>query len=195
MSFRSTDIPASHKATTFQLDPSTVSPTRIIERDEDGFDIEETISCYPIREKFLDRAGNLCEVVLCNSRTTPHNSEAMLYAAQVRADWIRAGGLPIAECPHAANGEYKRTIGTDTLVKPPANYKPCQGSPTGCEHFQAQVKHRKAQQAAKHAKQEKASASISADQLEKMGAAFGQQLANAMSPAQRLRSNQSEKDD
>lgn len=191
-------LPESHRPTTFQLTGESVSPTRLIRRDEDGFDVEETITSYPWHEMFVDRAGNVCEVILCNARTTPRTNEATIYAAQVRGDWIKGGGLPLAECPHANNREYVRIIGAPQLVAAPEGSKDhlgCAGAPDGCKHMKAVIEKRLKQQRVKHAKQEAASASISSGQLEQMGKMFGSQIADALRDGRdALRSNKSEKD-
>lgn len=193
-------LPESQRPTTFQLTGDSVSPTRLIKRDEDGFDIEETITCYPWHEKFVDRAGNVCDVVLCNARTTPKTNEAVIYREQMRTEWLRAGGLPLGECPYAPSGEYRRLLGTDRLVEPPKNAKgepeaSCSGHADGCVHMKAVIAKRQKQQSVKTAKQEAASASINANQLEQMGKVFGAQISDALRDGRdNLRSNRGEKD-
>jgi hypothetical protein len=187
---RDAPLPEAHKATTFQLNENSVSPTRLINRDEDGNEIEETVSCYPHREMFVDKAGNICEVVLCNSRTSSRNNEARMYAAQVRLDWLRNAGLPLKECPHAPSTEYKRELGTEVLVKAPSGYKGCAGGKvdadgkiTPCEHLKAIIDSRLKKTRDAHEKQEARAASMTSGQLEQMGRVFGDQIANAMGSA------------
>ncbi len=188
-------IPEKYRSTTFQLTLDSVSPTRLVSRNEEGFDVEETISCYPHTEMFVDRAGNLCQVVLCNSRTTARNSEARNYAASTREDWIRANGLPLTECPHAPSGEYTRMIGTATLVAPPKDYKPCTGAPDGCVHLKALIEKRLLAQLKRTEKDENAQLKLTGTQLEQMGKTFGTQIADAIADQRaHLRSNRGEKD-
>jgi hypothetical protein len=173
-------LPDQHKATTYQLGEDTVSPTRYIDRDDDGNAIEETISCYPLREMFVDKAGNVCDVVLCNSRTTSRNNEAIMYARNVRLDWLRAGGLPLKQCPYAQSLEYKELFGSATLVKVPKGASACDGKPDGCEHMHAVIKQRRDKRAADHAKQEATNASLNGSQLEAIAKTFGAELARGM---------------
>lgn len=189
----------------FQLDENTVSPTRIIGADEDGLaPIEETLSSYPLREYFVDKDGNICEVLLCNSRTTARNPEAERYADLTRNEWLKNGGLPLGECPHMPNGAYKKLLGRMELAKAPEGEKYCDGKEdahdmnTCCPHLKKIILSRRDKARAKYDKVQAQHEQMSVAQMQKMANELGRGMANAMGGAaggrNRLRSEQGEKD-
>lgn len=174
-------LPESTRKTTYQLTDGSVSPVRIIDSDEDGIAIEETISCYPWLEKFVDSNGNVCDVIYSTSRTTAGNNEALQYARLKREEWLRAGGLPISECPYAPNGEYKRLLGRNVLASLPKakpgekaqHIEPCEGSPEGCKHLHKIRESRLAKNRARVDLQNAQNDSLPMAQIEKLQRAFG----------------------
>jgi hypothetical protein len=117
----------------YQLTEASVSPTRIAGRTENGMPCEETIPAIK-SEKFVDPAGNVCNIALRTGRVISNDAVGERYEQQMRKDQILAGSLPLGECPYTA--EYRRWTNSPTLLGDvPPGVTPCQGAPGGCEHL------------------------------------------------------------
>jgi hypothetical protein len=140
MALRPADMPAA-AGRVFQLHEGSVSPTRVVERDEDGFAREETICALAKHELFVDKSGNVCTVPLQTGRVLSQDSDAERYEMIMRRDQILGGSLPLSECPYTA--EYRKWTGTPTLVKVPKGEQDCGGRPEGCEHLHRIIESRR----------------------------------------------------
>lgn len=148
----------------YQLTDQTVSPARQAGRDENGFPREETV-CPIKHEKFVDTAGNICDVVLRTGRVADNDPASERYEMLQRRDQILAGCLPLAECPYTQ--EYRKLTGAETLLGTlPPNVKQCDGHPDGCEHLKPVIDARRAKQRAKHDAETKHLRSMSAQDAE-----------------------------
>lgn len=131
----------------YQLTDSTVSPTRVAGRTAEGLPLEETIPAIK-SEKFVDPAGNICDVALRTGRVISNDAVGERYEQQMRRDQIAAGSLPLGECPYTA--EYRRWTNSPTLLgEVPPGVTPCAGVPTGCEHLKPVIESRRARTRAK----------------------------------------------
>ena len=131
----------------YQLTDSTVSPTRLAGRSAEGIPFEETIPAIKA-EKFVDPAGNVCDVLLRTGRVLTNDAVGERYEQQMRRDQISAGSLPLGECPYTA--EYRRWTNSPTLLgEVPPGVTPCAGAPGGCEHLAPVIEARRARTHAK----------------------------------------------
>jgi hypothetical protein len=134
----STDAPMPSSAgRVYQLTDGTVSPTRVAGRTKYGIPIEETIPQI-LSVKFVDLNGNVCDVAIRCSRVDDRSDVSQKYEDTMRKDQLKAGCLPLDECP--LTQEYRRITGTDTLLGNygpdlPEGSKACDGKPGGCEHL------------------------------------------------------------
>jgi hypothetical protein len=78
----------------YQLTEASASPTRIAGRTEDGMPREETIPAIK-SEKFVDPAGNVCDVALRTGRVISNDAVGERYEQKMRKDQILAGSLPL----------------------------------------------------------------------------------------------------
>lgn len=186
-------------------EPDGASLSRVVERDEDGIAIEQTICAFAKWARFVDRNGNVCEVPLSNGRVPSFEPEAERYEMHAIREQILNGSLPLDECPHTT--AYHHLIGRvngGALVKPPEGYKPCHGKPRpadlphhqewfGCEHMEAIIKRRREKAYAKWVKQETAS-DADIKKFKAMAEAITKESANAVDAKANLRAGRGEKD-
>lgn len=178
----------------YQLNELSVSPTRIVDIDEDGHQVEETIMTLAKSRKFVDRDGNICEVALRTGRVMSHEPEAVRYEQIVEADCIRTGQLPLDECPYTYKYQH---IKGGPLVKVPEDERDCGGQPGGCKHMKKLVSDRRTKSRARWEKEQldfkKLSEGDVKQMLEGMGKVFGEALASAQANGRaRLRSGKGE---
>jgi hypothetical protein len=165
----------------FQLTESTVSPTRPAGRSEDGMPREETIPAIK-SEKFVDPAGNICDVYLRNGRVLSNDATAEKYEQTMRKDQIMAGSLPLGECPYTA--EYRRWTNSETLLgEIPAGVKACNGAPGGCEHLKPVIAARLAKTLKKWESEQRKEGDLTQAQAEGLVKAMAAGLASSSSPA------------
>lgn len=166
----------------YQLTESTVSPARVVTRDRNGFEREESVCALAKHAQFVDRAGNICTVPLQTARVLGHMPCDEHYERAMIRDQIRGGGLPLAECPYTQ--EYRRLTGTPTLVEVAPGEEACDGEPGGCKHLKPIIEERRrlareviAQQQAQanHLTQQQA-----ADMARAMAEAFGAAVGTGM---------------
>lgn len=175
----------------YQLTASSVSPSRIIGRDEVGMPIEDTVPAAYWRY-MLDPAGNICKVPLRTAAVFSMEPEAERYEQQQIKELIGSGWIPMDLCPHST--EYTH-ITRGPFAKAPAGVEACDGkkSETGCEHMQKVTADRRLRSKAKHDAAQTKLTTMSTEeanrQLEQTTKAFGMALAQHMPDPSRQRQN------
>jgi hypothetical protein len=171
-----TEMPA-RAGRVVQIHEGNVTPVRVVGRDEYGAEIEETICPLARSEKFVDMAGNICVVPLACSRADERTYHHDKYAEQTRQDQIKAGSLPLAECPYTQG--YQRLTRTPTLVKVPAGETACEGdpnSPFGCKHMHALIDKRRARTLEVTKAQERTNKTLTEEQVHELFESLGKGL-------------------
>lgn len=171
----------------YQLNANSVTPSRIVGSDELGMPIEERIPiCYS--KKFVGLDGCIKDVPLRSAAVFSNDEDALRYERQTVIDIVRAGQLPLDECPYT---NAYRWIKSGPLVKPPPGADDCGGKPGGCEHMHAVIKLRQERAKQRHEKEQaqlRAMTQKDADHLVAMVAdGVGRAIANADPKANRGR--------
>lgn len=139
----------------YQLSNNSANPTRLAGRDENGIPREETLCALAKWERFVDTSGNVMDVPLQCGRVFDPGPEAERIDMAQRRDQIRAGCLPLNECPHTT--KYIDWVGAandGALVPLPDGEKACQGKKEpadhppgvpffGCDHMEKVIKKRR----------------------------------------------------
>lgn len=149
----------------YQLTPGSVSPTRPAGRDANGIPREEVICVLAKHELFVDTSGNVCTVPLQCGRVFDASPEAERIEIMTRRDQIKAGCLPLNECPHTTKyvdwvGEADGGMLMPVHAEAPLS-KPCFGKKQpadqpagvpfyGCEHMEAVIMRRRAVARTRH---------------------------------------------
>jgi hypothetical protein len=166
----------------YQLTEGTVSPTRVAGRNKYGIPIEETIPQIK-SVKFVDLNGNVCDVAIRCSRVDDMSAASEKYEETMRKDQLKAGCLPLDECP--LTQEYRRITGTDTLLGnygpdlPEEKSKACNGRPGGCEHVLAARDERRRVCRERHDQEQALGKTIPVDVATDMVRALGEGLKGA----------------
>lgn len=175
------------KGRVFQLNDDSVSPSRPASREPaTGIPREETINVIK-HELFVDTKGNICSVNLRNGRAAGNSPAEENYERLMREEQIKAGGLPLGECPWTQ--EYRRMTGVPTLVGPlpPEGVIACNGAPDGCKHLQPIIAARIADAHRTKEVDEATGAMISRPAAEAMMRSFGEGMASGGGNAQQAR--------
>jgi hypothetical protein len=170
------------KGRVFQLTEDSASPARVAGRDPiTGMPREETINVIK-HELFVDSKGNICSVNLRNGRAAGNSPAEEAYERLMREEQIKAGCMPLAECPWTQ--EYRRMTGTPTLVGelPPEGVVACNGAPDGCEHLKPIIAARRDLAARTKELDEATGAMISRPAAEAMMRSFGEGVAGQLDP-------------
>lgn len=122
----------------YQLTASSVSPSRIVGRDEIGMPVEDTVPAAYHRA-LVDPHGNVTKVPMRTASVFSMEPEAERYEQQTTRDLISAGWIPLDVCPYST--EYTH-LTRGPFVKPPAGEEDCGGKPGGCSHMQAVIRER-----------------------------------------------------
>jgi hypothetical protein len=190
----------------YWLTPDSTALTRVVDRDEDGIAIEQTICAFSRWARFVDRNGNICDVPLSNGRMPSHEPEAERYALHVEREQIMNGGLPLEQCPHTTRyAHWLGAVNGGALVKAPEGHKHCDGKPRpadlphhvewfGCEHMEAIIKRRR-QKAYEAWEKSQAMDNNDLKRVEAMAKGFAQaqQQVAHVDPRANLRSGKGEK--
>lgn len=147
---------------------------------------EETVCLLGKWDRYVDKAGNVCDVPLATTRvlhTQGHELSAQeMYQRNIHADHIRAGSYPVDVCPYAQNQEYKALIGRDRLIPCPPGVTPCEGAENGCEHMQALIASRRKATREESDKAALAQSSMNGEQIKLFMKELGAGLAEGMQP-------------
>jgi hypothetical protein len=169
----------------YELNPNSVTPSRIVGSDEYGMPIEERIP-LAMHMPFVGLDGCVKNVTLRTHPCPDNEEDAARYGTSVLRDIIRGGQLPLNDCPYT--NQY-RDIKAGPLVKPPEGAVDCGGKEGGCEHMHAVIKARKAKARAKWDEDQKNARALKQEDLERMVAAMsdgvGRAIANADPKANR----------
>ena len=173
----------------YVLTDSSVSPTREVEVTEDGIIVEETIMALAKSAKFVDRAGNICDVALRTGRVLSEEPEAQRYEQYMVIELIRGGQLPLDACPFTQRFSFIRP--GPLVAKVDGKSGPdCNGKPGGCEHMLKVIAARRAATAEKAKREQVSQASMSEEQVKTMmtsmaqafGTVAGTSLSDALKP-------------
>lgn len=122
----------------YQLTASSVSPTRVVGRDELGMPIEDTIPTTHFR-LMVHPHGGINKVPMRTGSVFSMEPEAERYEQQQMRELIAQGWIPLELCPYST--EYTH-ITRGSFVRPPAGETDCGGKQGGCQHMHAVIKMR-----------------------------------------------------
>jgi hypothetical protein len=127
--------PTGTSTATYQLTKASVSPSRIVGRDERGFPIEETVPTVYWRP-FLMLDGCINKVPLRTGSVPSMHADAVSYENETMQDLIMAGCIPAWLCPYST---MYASWTHGPFAKPPAGESDCGGSHAegGCSHLKA----------------------------------------------------------
>jgi hypothetical protein len=160
----------------YQLTNASVSPTRIIGRDEIGMPIEDTVPAA-YWKYFVHPCGAINKVVLRTAAVFDMSPEAERYEIQVTREIVGQGWIPLAMCPYSF--ELSHVTG-GAFVKVPDGEKDCGGKPDGCDHMKSVIASRVARAKKKHDDDERALHAIKHEEAERMIAAVSEGVGIAM---------------
>lgn len=174
----------------YQLNEASVSPVRVIQIDDDGNELEETICALAKSAKFVDRDGNICDVPLRTGRVFSMEPEAERYEQIVVHDIIRGGQMPLESCPFT--NEFRHIKG-GPLIKPrDASDVDCGGRPgaqrlhDACPHMQKVIAERRERARIRTMKEDDKMRVMRPDDVAQLvktlGEAFGDKLAAQAKP-------------
>lgn len=168
----------------YRLTRESVSLTRRV-RGEDGVVREETVPAIYSR-KFVDQAGNVCDVLLRTGRVKTFEPEAVRYEQVCVIDQVTNGCIPLESCPYSS--EAKHIIG-GPYIKPPKGVESCAGAADGCVHMKEVIAERRAITREEWEKQQPARKTLTMDEaatlVRSVRDAFGQQNDEDDAPAPR----------
>lgn len=130
----------------YQLTAASVSPTRVIGRDEIGMPIEDTIPTTHFRQ-MVHPCGAINKVPMRTGSVFSMEPEAERYEQQQMRELIASGWIPLEMCPYST--EYTH-ITHGPFVKIPAGEQACNGDPGGCVHMKKVIEGRIALARQKH---------------------------------------------
>jgi len=163
-----------HKA--YQLTPQSVTPTRIVGSDDLGMPIEERVPIAYSR-KFVGLDGCAKDVPLRSAAVFSSEEEALRYERATVADIVRAGQLPLDECPYTNAYRY---IKGGPLVRPPAGADDCGGNVGGCDHMQTVIKARQQVARAKWDKEQEQLRQMKPEDAERLAATIAEGVGRAI---------------
>jgi hypothetical protein len=119
---------------TYQLDKSSVSPSRIVGRDARGFPISETVPTV-MWKPFLESGGCINKVPIRTGSVPSMHADAVAYENETFYDLIVAGWIPAWMCPYSTHYTH---ITHGPFARPENGETDCGGSTAegGCVHLQ-----------------------------------------------------------
>ena len=160
----------------YQLTNASVSPTRVIGRDEIGMPIEDTVPAAHWKY-FVHPCGEPNKVVLRTAAVFDMSPEAERYEIQTTRDLVSQGWIPLGMCPYSY--ELAHVTG-GAFVKVPDGERDCGGKPDGCEHMKRVMETRRARARAKYESEEAVLQARTREDNERMIAAVSEGVGMAM---------------
>jgi hypothetical protein len=150
----------------YQLDANSVSPTRVVGRDENGMPVEETVPTVYWRH-FAMPDGGWNKVPLRTGSVFSMHEDAVAYERMVTTDLVRAGAIPGWLCPYSTEFTH---LTRGPFVPVPAGEEDCGGNEQagGCKHMKALMARRKAIALEKHTAEVRRIESLKSDEINRM---------------------------